>query len=150
MSLADKESDRRTIELPAGYRRSQQVDICLTALASARFRVGILLLPQASMANVFSVFEDLAAVNNLPGADQSRPSFAARIIAEDAGPFRSISGGVVLPHGTLEDFGLFDAIIVPTLYDDGYLSIAEREPILTAGHKDWLRAQHGRDRLDNV
>jgi transcriptional regulator GlxA family with amidase domain len=130
------------MKLPDRYRRWHQVDIGQEALESARFRVGILLLPQASMANVFSVLEDLAAVNNLPGADQSKPSFAARIIAEEPGPFRSISGGFLMPHGTLGDFGLFDAIVLPTLYDDGYLSIAEREPILTAAQREWLHAQH--------
>lgn len=138
-----KPKAKATMAHISSYRLWRPADTRSEVLAAARFKVAILVLPQASLANVCAVFEDLAAVNTLPGAEPGRLPFAARIVAETPAPFTSLSGVSLAPHGDLETFGAFDAVIVPTLYDDGSLSIADQAPILTTRQRDWLRAQHG-------
>lgn len=104
-------------------------------------RVAILALPQSSMANMTSVFEDLQAVNLIsPESDGSR-RFATRIVTADGAPCRTISGLTLTPHAALDD-SLYDAVVVPTLYDDGCLTNLEYGPILSDVERDWLRRQH--------
>ncbi len=45
------------------------------------------------------------------------------------------------PHGPLDDF-VYDAVILPTLFDDGYLTEAEHSPLLSPAQKAWIAAQH--------
>ncbi len=135
------------MDLPQDYRWWRQVEPDHRTWEAARFRVGIMLVPLASLANVFAVFEDLAAVNNLPGADQDRPSFAARILGSDDGTYLSLSGARIEPHGPIDRSGPLDAVVLPTLYDDGYLSRGDGGPLITAHQRPWLHDQHGNGAL---
>lgn len=133
--------------LPEAYRTWSPQKTSAESLERAQVKVAILLTPLASLANVLSVFEDLAAVNHLPGREHSPPPFAARIVSEKGGPYTSLSGATLLPHGTLDDFGCFDAVVMPVLYDTGYLSQPEHAHVLCENEKRWLRHQHSEGAL---
>lgn len=105
-------------------------------------RVAILALPQASMANMAAVYEDLQAVNVLPPGPVAGRRFLPRIVAADASQRRTISGLPLTPHAPLDEERVYDAVIVPTLYDDGCLSDPDYGPILAPAERDWLRRQH--------
>lgn len=104
-------------------------------------RVAILALPQASMANMAAVFEDLQAVNVLSRGPAGGRRFAPKIVAAESGPRRTISGLTLAPHAALDDQP-YDVVVAPTLYDDGCLSDPAYGPILGAAERAWLRRQH--------
>lgn len=110
--------------------------------AAEPVRVAILALPQASMANMAAVYEDLQAVNVLPPGPVSGRRFLPRIVAADGAQRRTISGLPLTPHASLDDVRTYDAVVVPTLFDDGCLSDPDYGPILSAAERDWLRRQH--------
>ncbi len=111
-------------------------------LRAAQHRVAILALPQASLTNVAAVFEDLQGANTVQPRDRDRPRFAPRIVAADPRPRPTLSGMTLTPHGTLDDTR-YDAVVLPTLYDDGSLSGSIDSPFLTDAEKAWLQKQHG-------
>ncbi|WP_416896421.1 MAG: GlxA family transcriptional regulator [Minwuia sp.] len=112
------------------------------AAARPPVRVAILALPQASMANMAAVYEDLQAVNVLPPGPSGGRRFLPRIVAADIDPRRTISGLGLTPHAALDQDDVYDAVVVPTLYDDGCLSDPDYGPILGNAERDWLRRQH--------
>lgn len=111
------------------------------AAGSAAVRVAILALPQASVANIAAVYEDLQSVNMLPSPPNTPPRFAVRIVAESTEPRRALSGLTLTPQRALDE-ERYDAVVIPTLFDDGCLSDPDYGPILTDRERAWLRAQH--------
>ncbi len=126
-----------------GYRGWVPQDGGRAALEGAQYRVALLLLRYASLANVLACFEDLMAVNPLADTPPERPMFAPRLVASDPTAFRSLTGAHVVPHeGLLPDLR-YDAVIVPVVFDaEGSLSERDAAPLLSADERDWLRDQH--------
>lgn len=111
------------------------------AVAAPTVEVAILALPQASMANMSAVFEDLQAVNMLAPGPTEGLRFAPKIVATDARPQKTVSGLMLSPHAPLDEKS-YDVVVLPTLYDDGCLSDPDYGPILRDAERDWLRRQH--------
>jgi len=127
--------------LPSGYHIWPEGLPSDDAPVGPTVRVAILALPQSSMANIASVFEDLQAVNHIsPGPDGGQ-RFTTRIVTADGTPRRTISGLTLTPHAALDKVR-YDAVVVPTLFDDGCLTDPEYGPILSDVERDWLRRQH--------
>jgi transcriptional regulator GlxA family with amidase domain len=103
--------------------------------------VAILALPQASMANMAAVFEDLQAVNMLAPGPARGLRFAPKIVAADSRQQKTISGLMLTPHAPLDE-RTYDVVVLPTLYDDGCLSDPDYGPILGNTERDWLCRQH--------
>jgi len=59
---------------------------------STPIRVAVPLLPQASFASLAAFYEDFRAVNTLSVVSGAR-SFDCRLVAEAAGPFKTVCGG---------------------------------------------------------
>ncbi len=116
-------------------------DLSRRAFEAAQVRVAILALPQASLATIATVFEDLEAVNTLPDAPGAPPRFAARVVGAAATPTETLSGLPLLRHDGLTD-DVYDAVVVPALFDDGHLSDPAAGPLLTDEESSWLRQQH--------
>lgn len=110
-------------------------------MAREPVRVAILALPQASMANMASVFEDLQAVNMLAPGPAAGLRFKPRIVAASREPRPSIGGLMLTPHAALDERD-YDVVVLPTLYDDGCLTDPGYGPILSNTEHDWLRRQH--------
>ncbi len=142
MTSTDRVCDEPERVRPENYRTWRPAVTDEAAFSAARYRVAILLLAQASLGNVFAILDDLAAVNHLPDAGEDRPAFAARILAAAPGPFTGLNGGQVLPHARLDTDLRVDAVVVPTLFDDGCLSDRRHGPLLSPAEHDWLCAQH--------
>ncbi len=113
-----------------------------SAAEEGAIRVAILLLPQASLANIFAVFEDLVATGYLPVSAQAVNRFAVSLLAETPDPFRSLCGIEILPQGRLCTSARYDVVILPTLFDDGCLTRADYGPLLSGHQIAWLRRQH--------
>ncbi|ANK80517.1 MAG: hypothetical protein TEF_06660 [Rhizobiales bacterium NRL2] len=143
MSTEVKQGAKRTAAVADGYRTWTAPAAGGKASGNPPVRVAILALPQASMANMAAVYEDLQAVNMLPPGPAAGRRFLPRIVAADAAPRRTISGLGLTPHATLDDERVYDAVVVPTLYDDGCLSDPDYGPILSAAERGWLARQHG-------
>lgn len=141
MSAEVKRRAKRTPLRADGYR-TWPVPKPEAERAAEPVRVAILALPQASMANMSAVYEDLQAVNVLPPGPVAGRRFLPRIVAADTATRRTISGLPLTPHASLDDERVYDAVVVPTLYDDGCLSDPGYGPILGPAERDWLRRQH--------
>lgn len=127
---------------PAGdYRTWESEPNGIEVGTQAPVRVAILSLPQASMANMAAVFEDLQAVNMLPPGPAGGLRFRPRIVAADTEPRRTIGGLLLVPHEALGE-DRYDVVVLPTLYDDGCLSDPDYGPVLSQAERDWLRGQH--------
>ncbi|MEO1530763.1 MAG: helix-turn-helix domain-containing protein [Pseudomonadota bacterium] len=116
-------------------------DLSHEAFDAALVRVAILALPQSSLATIATVFEDLQAVNTLPDTPGAPPRFAARVLSAETAPTETISGLPLPRHGGLTD-EIYDAVVVPALFDDGRLSNPCAGPMLSDEERDWLRRQH--------
>lgn len=107
----------------------------------AQVRVAVLALPQASLATIATVIEDLEAVNRLPDAADAPPRFAARVVGRpDLAPLTL--SGLPTPRNAELDDQIYDAVVTPSLFDDGKLSDPGSGPILDGREVDWLRRQH--------
>lgn len=108
---------------------------------AAQVRVAVLALPQASLATIATVIEDLEAVNRLPDAVGAPPRFAARVVGRaDLSPVTL--SGLRLPRDADLGGEIYDAVVVPSLFDDGKLSEPTSGPILQAEEVAWLKRQH--------
>ena len=128
-------------DLPPDYALWRPADPGEELPARAHAQVAILLVRQASLSNVVTVYEDLRAVNTLEPRDAACERFDIRILAEEPGPFRSLSGLTLDPHGTLDD-QRFDAVILPTLFDDGCLTDPDHPALLSPAQRAWILDQH--------
>lgn len=118
----------------------RQADVSDQARRTATVSVAVLALPQASLSNISAVFEDFQSVNMLPSEPDAPLRFAPRIVAASTEPRTTLSGLTLVPQALLDEF-LYDAVVVPTLFDDGCLSDPDHGPILTEAERDWLRRQ---------
>jgi len=111
------------------------------SFGAARVRVAVLALSQASLATIATVIEDLEAVNRLPDGDGAPPRFAARVVGRRDLPPLTLSG-LPTPRDADLDDTIYDAVVVPSMFDDGKLSDPDAGPILTPSEAAWLRLQH--------
>jgi transcriptional regulator GlxA family with amidase domain len=108
---------------------------------AARVRVAVLALEQASLATISTVVEDLEAVNRLPDAPGAPPRFAPRVVGRaDLAPLTL--SGLASPRNADLDDEIYDAVVVPSLFDDGTLSDPHSGPILRPVEAAWLLRQH--------
>ena len=108
---------------------------------TAQVRVAVLALQQASLATIATVVEDLEAVNLLPDAPGAPLRFAPRVVGRgDLAPFTL--SGLASPRNAELDDQKYDAVIVPSLFDDGLLSDPLAGPILQPEEAAWLQRQH--------
>ncbi len=119
----------------------RQTDLSREVFEAAHVRVAILALPQASLATIATVIEDLEAVNRLSDAPDQRPRFAARVVTR-ADPNPLTLSGLPMPHNADLDDEVYDAVIAPSLFDDGKLSDPTARPILEPCEIGWLQRQH--------
>lgn len=108
---------------------------------TAQVRVAVLALQQASLATIATVVEDLEAVNLLPDEPGAPLRFAPRVVGRaDLAPL-TLSGLASPRNAELGD-EIYDAVIVPSLFDDGLLSDPSAGPILQQVEVAWLQRQH--------
>ena len=110
-------------------------------LDAAQVRVAVLALPQASLATIATVVEDLEAVNLLPDRPGAPLRFATRVVGRADLPPLTLSGLPSPRNADLGDEG-YDVVIVPSLFDDGLLSDPAAGPILHPQEAAWLQRQH--------
>lgn len=123
------------------WRLWRAADLSDQGFQAAQRRIAILAAPQASVASIATVFEDLQAVNLLPAPDDAPPRIAPRVVAADDCAPRTVSGLAAPRHAPLDD-AVYDAVVLPAMFDDGALSDPDHGPILTPQACDWLRRQH--------
>lgn len=129
--------------MAAGYQSCLWLGADLTqdAFEAAQVRVAVLALPQASLATIATVIEDIEAVNRLPDGDGAPPRFAARVVGRgDLAPLTL--SGLPTPRNADLDDQLYDAVVAPSLFDDGTLSDPASGPILHPSEVLWLQRQH--------
>lgn len=116
-------------------------DLSRRSFEAARVRVAVLALPQASLASISTVVEDLEAVNRLPDDAGGPPRFAPRVVGRaDLAPLTL--GGLASPRNADLDADIYDAVVVPSLFDDGLLCDPSAGPILQPAEIAWLQRQH--------
>jgi transcriptional regulator GlxA family with amidase domain len=129
--------------MPGSYQSClwHGADRTAKSFEAAQVRVAVLALPQASLATIATVIEDLEAVNRLPDRDGAPLRFAARVVGRRDLPLVTLSG---LPTPRDADLGdtVYDAVVVPSMFDDGKLSDPGSGPILMPREAAWLRLQH--------
>ncbi|MEO1470550.1 MAG: helix-turn-helix domain-containing protein [Pseudomonadota bacterium] len=123
------------------YRPWGEADLSAAAFEAAEVRVAILGLPSASLSTITTIFEDLQAVNLLLVEPDAPQRFAPRVVGREDGPTHTVAGLAMPRHAGLDDV-VYDAVVVPALFDDGRLSDPGAGGFLTAAEADWLRRQH--------
>ena len=116
-------------------------DLSSEAFRTAKVRVAVLALTQASLATIATVIEDLEAVNRLPDGPVEGTRVAARVVGRPDLSAVTLSGLPMPCNAPLGD-DTYDVVVVPSLFDDGKLSDPNSGPILDAREIEWLRYQH--------
>lgn len=88
-----------------------------------------------------TLVEDLEAVNRMPDRPDAPPRFRADVVGRtDLAPLTL--GGLRSPRNADLDDQVYDAVIVPALFDDGLLLDPAAGPILQPLEAAWLQRQH--------
>ena len=84
-----------------------------------KLRVSLLALPETTSSVLYGLFDLFSSVNRdwamITRGEASESPFIPRIVASEAGGFRTANGVHVLPDATIEDAGVPDIVCVPEL-----------------------------------
>lgn len=107
-------------------------------------RIGLLAVPEAAAAVLYSFYEVLGATGTawqaLTGEAAPARHIEPIVLAERAAPFRTSTGVTITPEADFDGAGPMDAVVVPDLAVDTRERLAGRWPVAV----DWVRCQHAR------
>lgn len=111
-------------------------------MPSSPIHVSLLALPQTEPSVLFGTYDLLWAAGVahpvLTGDGRPRHLFRPEIIGLERTPFPGVTGAIITPERALAEVGTTDILVVPTLFVESAVRLAEIDPRAVA----WTRALH--------